>query len=101
MDGSISYWANVRTFVLDMKESIKMAAMCVSGSLGVLPAFAFGTLRNGKAFSRALRICWEGVKKFILETVKLAGPNACPPFTVGVGKVETLNTAPFLPKWPS
>jgi len=28
---------------------------------------------------------WEGVKKFILETVKLAGPNACPPFTVGVG----------------
>ncbi|MEZ0361633.1 MAG: fumarate hydratase [Hydrogenobacter sp.] len=28
---------------------------------------------------------WEGVKKFILETVKLAGPNACPPLTVGVG----------------
>jgi fumarate hydratase subunit alpha len=28
---------------------------------------------------------WEGVKGFVLETVKLAGPNACPPFTVGVG----------------
>ncbi len=28
---------------------------------------------------------WEGVKKFILETVKNAGPNACPPLTVGVG----------------
>jgi fumarate hydratase subunit alpha len=28
---------------------------------------------------------WEGVKKFVLETVKLAGPNACPPFIVGVG----------------
>lgn len=28
---------------------------------------------------------WEGVKNFILETVRLAGPNACPPFTVGVG----------------
>jgi fumarate hydratase subunit alpha len=28
---------------------------------------------------------WEGVKRFVLETVKLAGPNACPPFTVGVG----------------
>ncbi|MFN3814123.1 MAG: fumarate hydratase [Aquificaceae bacterium] len=28
---------------------------------------------------------WEGVKKFILETVGLAGPNACPPLTVGVG----------------
>ncbi|NPB06890.1 MAG: fumarate hydratase [Aquificae bacterium] len=28
---------------------------------------------------------WEGVKKFVVETVKQAGPNACPPFTVGVG----------------
>lgn len=28
---------------------------------------------------------WEEVKRFVLETVKLAGPNACPPFTVGVG----------------
>lgn len=27
----------------------------------------------------------EGVKKFVVETVKLAGPNACPPMVVGVG----------------
>lgn len=27
----------------------------------------------------------EGVKKVILETVDLAGPNACPPMVVGVG----------------
>lgn len=27
----------------------------------------------------------EGVKKFILETVELAGPNPCPPIIVGVG----------------
>lgn len=27
----------------------------------------------------------EGIKKVILETVKLAGPNACPPIVVGVG----------------
>lgn len=27
----------------------------------------------------------EGVKNFILETVKLAGPNPCPPIIVGVG----------------
>ena len=27
----------------------------------------------------------EGVKKAVLETVKLAGPNACPPIVVGVG----------------
>ena len=37
-----------------------MAAMCVSVSLGFLPAFGFGTLRNGKAFSRSFRICWYG-----------------------------------------
>ncbi|SHJ77674.1 fumarase, class I alpha subunit [Clostridium cavendishii DSM 21758] len=27
----------------------------------------------------------EGVKKFILQTVKDAGPNACPPLVIGVG----------------
>lgn len=27
----------------------------------------------------------EGIKKVVLETVKLAGPNACPPIVVGVG----------------
>ncbi|MFB4212648.1 fumarate hydratase [Shouchella sp. JSM 1781072] len=27
----------------------------------------------------------EGVKAFVLETVKAAGPNACPPIIVGVG----------------
>lgn len=27
----------------------------------------------------------QGVKDFVLETVSMAGPNACPPFMVGVG----------------
>jgi fumarate hydratase subunit alpha len=27
----------------------------------------------------------EGVTRFILETIKMAGPNACPPLVVGVG----------------
>ena len=58
MDGSISNWANVRTFVLVMLESIKMAAIWMSVSLGFLPALAFVTLRNGKAFSRSFRIWW-------------------------------------------
>ena len=58
MDGSISNWANVRTYVMVMLESIKKAAIWMSVSLGFLPAFGFGTLRNGKAFSRSLRICW-------------------------------------------
>lgn len=28
---------------------------------------------------------WEGAKRFIVETVAAAGPNACPPIVVGVG----------------
>ncbi|OTA41424.1 MAG: fumarate hydratase [Symbiobacterium thermophilum] len=28
---------------------------------------------------------WEGAKRFIVETVAAAGPNACPPLVVGVG----------------
>jgi fumarate hydratase subunit alpha len=27
----------------------------------------------------------EGIKKFVVETVSIAGPDACPPFLVGVG----------------
>lgn len=41
---------------------------------------------------------WEGVKKFVLETVKLAGPNACPPFTVGVGIGGTFEYCALLAK---
>lgn len=41
---------------------------------------------------------WEGVKRFILETVKLAGPNACPPFTVGVGIGGNFEYAAYLAK---
>lgn len=35
----------------------------------------------------------EGIKEFILETVKKAGPNACPPFVVGVGIGGTMDKA--------
>lgn len=28
---------------------------------------------------------YEGLKNFVIETVRLAGPNACPPMTIGVG----------------
>lgn len=28
---------------------------------------------------------WEGTKQFILDTVRIAGPNACPPLIVGIG----------------
>lgn len=40
----------------------------------------------------------EGVKKFVLETVELAGPNPCPPMVVGVGIGGTFEKVAFLAK---
>ena len=40
----------------------------------------------------------EGVKKFILETIEQAGPNACPPLSVGVGLGGTFDKAALLAK---
>lgn len=40
----------------------------------------------------------EGVKEAILETVKLAGPNACPPVVVGVGIGGTFEKCALLAK---
>ena len=39
-----------------------------------------------------------GVRAFVLETVQLAGPNACPPVIVGVGVGGTFDLAPALAK---
>ena len=38
----------------------------------------------------------EGVKKVVLDTVKVAGPNACPPLVVGVGVGGTMEKATIL-----
>ena len=40
----------------------------------------------------------EGVKKFIIETVKEAGPNPCPPTIIGVGIGGTFDKVAFLAK---
>ncbi|HZK17908.1 MAG TPA: fumarate hydratase [Clostridia bacterium] len=40
----------------------------------------------------------EGVKNFVLETVRLAGPNPCPPIVLGVGIGGTFEKAAFLAK---
>lgn len=40
----------------------------------------------------------EGVKDFVLETIKKAGPNACPPFVVGVGIGGTFDLCAKLSK---
>jgi fumarate hydratase subunit alpha len=41
---------------------------------------------------------WEGAKKFIIETVAAAGPNACPPLLVGVGIGGNFDKAALLAK---
>lgn len=40
----------------------------------------------------------EGVKKFIIETVKAAGPNPCPPMVIGVGIGGTFDKVAYLAK---
>ena len=40
----------------------------------------------------------EGVKKFILDTVRTAGPNPCPPIVVGVGIGGTFEKCALLAK---
>ncbi|WP_195986972.1 fumarate hydratase [Clostridium sp. D53t1_180928_C8] len=40
----------------------------------------------------------QGVKDFIIETVKLAGPNPCPPIIIGVGIGGTFDKAAYLAK---
>ena len=40
----------------------------------------------------------EGVKNAVIETVKIAGPNACPPVVVGVGVGGTFEKCAYLAK---
>jgi fumarate hydratase subunit alpha len=40
----------------------------------------------------------EGVKRFILDTVEKAGPNACPPMIVGVGIGGTFEKSALIAK---
>ncbi|SHO54277.1 fumarate hydratase [Anaerocolumna xylanovorans] len=40
----------------------------------------------------------EGIKKAVIETVRLAGPNACPPIVVGVGIGGSFEKAAILSK---
>jgi len=40
----------------------------------------------------------QGVKRFVLDVVKKAGPNACPPFIVGVGVGGMMDSVAYLAK---
>ncbi|QKG30185.1 fumarate hydratase [Campylobacter sp. RM16187] len=41
----------------------------------------------------------EGIKKVFLDTVRLAGPNACPPMVIGVGIGGTMDKAALMAKY--
>lgn len=41
---------------------------------------------------------WQGVKEFVIETVKKAGPNPCPPLVIGVGIGGTMEKAAIMAK---
>ena len=40
----------------------------------------------------------DGIKEFVIETVKKAGPNPCPPMVIGVGIGGNFETAPLMAK---
>lgn len=40
----------------------------------------------------------QGVKDFVLETIKIAGPNPCPPIVVGIGIGGTFDKVAYLAK---
>jgi len=66
-------------------------------TLTVLPkGFGCENKTQLKMFRPTAKI--EEIKKFIVEVVKSAGPDACPPFIVGVGIGGTADYACFLAK---
>ena len=73
----------------------------------IVPGNTISILAGGKGFGSenmsAIRMLtpsygMEGVKDFILDTVRKAGPNPCPPIVVGVGIGGTFDKAAQLAK---
>lgn len=58
----------------------------------------FGSENMSKTKMLAPSAGVEGVKDFVLETVKSAGPNPCPPIVVGVGVGGTFEQAAVMAK---
>lgn len=65
--------------------------------------FEMTTKGFGSENTSAIKMCKpaegiQGVINFVVETVKKAGPNACPPMVVGVGVGGTFDYAAYLAK---
>ncbi len=66
-------------------------------SIKVMPkGFGSENMSALKLFAPSVGI--EGVKRFIIETIEKAGPNACPPMIVGVGIGGTFEQAALIAK---
>lgn len=64
----------------------------------ILTAKGFGSENMSKMTMLKPSDGKSGVKDFVIETIKLAGPNACPPIVVGIGIGGNFEYAPFLAK---
>ena len=63
----------------------------------VMPkGFGSENMSTLKLFAPSVGI--EGVKRFVIETIEKAGPNACPPMIVGVGIGGTFEQAALIAK---
>lgn len=69
-------------------DQVQLTVMTKGGGAENMSRMAMLTPADGVA----------GVRAFVLETVELAGPNACPPVIVGVGVGGTFDLAPTLAK---
>jgi len=65
--------------------------------MGTAKGFGSENMSRCKALTPSEGV--EGFKRFVLETVRLAGPNPCPPIVVGIGVGGTLDKAAQLAKW--
>ncbi len=61
-------------------------------------AKGFGSENKSRTKMLAPAEGMEGIKKFVLETIKEAGPNACPPMIVGVGIGGSFDYSAYLAK---
>lgn len=62
----------------------------------MLKGFGSENITQLKMFKPFTKV--EDIENFIIETVKKAGPNACPPFFLGIGIGGTSDKAVFLSK---
>ena len=58
----------------------------------------FGCENKGRVKMLAPADGLEGVKEFVIETARLAVPDACPPVTIGVGLGATFDRVAYLSK---